>query len=182
MKKFFVLCMSLMMAITLVACGKAEEGKAYTSSVEVLETMLNKEELDFPFMGGGFENAKDNAPAKVDSKDEAFINAFGIKGEMTKKVKEMASMTHLMNQNTFNCVAVMLNDGEDAKAFAKEMETNLANTQWLCGAPSILYVIDCGNNTLVCMYGDGEVTDPVKEKAMKNLTGSTLLTETSLAE
>lgn len=182
MKKIFVLCMSLMMAFTLVACGKSEDVKTYASATEVLETMINKEELEFPFMGGGFENITENAPAQVKESDVTFINSFGIKDDMIKKVKDIASMTHMMNQNTFNAAAVVLNDGEDAKAFAKEIETNLKATQWVCGAPSILYIFDCGNNTLVCMYGDEEVAGLMKEKATKFLTGSTVLSETSLVE
>ena len=182
MKKFMILCMSFLMTVTLAACGKKDDVKEYASTNEVLETVINGEELDFPFMGGGTLNMKDNAPETVDLKDEFFISSFGIKEDMVDKVKEMSSMTHGMNQNIFNGAAVKLNDGEDVSSYLETLKENFLGSQWMCGAPEVFYVLDLGNNYFVTFYGAEEVAAPLKDKALAQLTGSKLVIDEKITE
>lgn len=105
----------------------------------------------------------------------------GLPESQIASVDDAASMIHMMNANTFTGAAYHLKDGTDLDAFAEEVKTNILNTQWICGFPDTLLIINAGGGYVITAYGQGDIMESFKTKVQSALEGSEVMVEVPIA-
>lgn len=185
MKKFVSVMMALAMLLSLTACGGNSAAEttvptetagveAPASALEILEnTWANfPEEEKFAIYGGSFEThaakmAEDETyqPAShPESYDMAYAEGLSyslyIPVETVASVEEAATMTHMMNANTFSAGVVRLNADTDVKALGDTMKDVLMNNMWICGQPEQLLIAVVGGNYMLIGFGVNDAMNP----------------------
>lgn len=159
--------------------GESEESK-YGEALDVLSAIRQsyKEEDMFAIYGGNQENAVMDAPGKFDiSKTEEMKVNLGLPEELWDDIEDAASMIHMMNANTFTGAVYHLKDGTDSNDFADAVKTNIMATQWICGQPDTLVVIEVKGNYIITAYGEAEIMETFKNNALSALDGSQVVIE-----
>ena len=168
MKRTLSLMLALVMAVSLMACGKKDDGKnnadAPADSLALLTKVWDSytDDEKFPTSGGDYSeaNSKEDAPGVYDLTDRAAVDsALGL--PETAKVDQAASLIHMMNQNTFTAAAYHCTD--DADALATALRDNIQQRQWMCGFPDKLVIATLGNY-VVSVYGDEELVNTFRDK------------------
>ena len=101
-----------------------------SSPLNLLNTVWKSysEDDKFPASGGDYseENAKDDAPGKFDVSDSAVLEStLAVPEDSADLLKKAASLTHMMNLNTFTAGAFQLKDSKNADKFAKAMKESI---------------------------------------------------------
>lgn len=197
MKKLIALTLALVMALSLAACGAADETGTTTgannetettvasevevnSALEVLEKVwaLYAEDQKFYAMGGDYNAPVDNAPGSVELSNTDFLtyNLLVPEAEQAGLV-EAASLIHAMNANTFTCGAYVVGDAE---AFASAMQTAIQGNQWMCGFPETLYIVNVGGYVVVA-FGVNDAMTPFQTNLTTAFPGATELVNEPIA-
>ena len=176
MKKLFALLLVAALLVTLGACAAKEPNNTASDSsatetvdpLTLLETVWNSfsEDEKFPAVGGDLseENLKDGAPGKYVITDAAELaRVMGFPQTEVASVKAAASLTHMMNANTFTCGALRVKNGDDAAKLAEDLRDAIQNKQWMCGFPDKLVIATLGNY-VVSVYGDEELVNTFRDK------------------
>ena len=148
MKRTLSLILALVMALSLAACGKKDDGKnnadAPADSLALLTKVWDSytDDEKFPAAGGDYETSVDEAPGAFD---------------------HAASLMHMMNANTFTCGALRVKNGDDAAKLAEDLRDAIQNKQWMCGFPDKLVIATLGNY-VVSVYGDEELVNTFRDK------------------
>ena len=142
-----------------------------TSPLNLLNTVWKSySEADkFPASGGDYseENAKDDAPGKFDVSDSAVLEStLAVPEDSADLLKKAASLTHMMNLNTFTAGAFQLKDSKNADKFAKAMKEGIENRRWVCGFPDKFVIIKV-NGYVVSAFGAEDLIDTFKSKTLK---------------
>lgn len=119
--------------------------------------------------GGDYseENAKDDAPGKFDDSDSAVLEStLAVPEASADLLKKAASLTHMMNLNTFTAGAFQLKDSKNADKFAKAMKESIENRRWVCGFPDKFVIIKV-NGYVVSAFGAADLIDTFKSKTLK---------------
>ena len=127
------------------------------------------EDDKFPASGGDYseENAKDDAPGKFDVSDSAVLEStLAVPEDSADLLKKAASLTHMMNLNTFTAGAFQLKDSKNADKFAKAMKESIENRRWVCGFPDKFVIIKV-NGYVVSAFGAEDLIDTFKSKTLK---------------
>ena len=157
MKRTLSLMLALVMAVSLMACGKKDDGKnnadAPADSLALLTKVWDSYTDDEKFPAAGCDyseaNSKEDAPGVYDLTDRAAVDsALGL--PETAKVDQAASLVHMMNQNTFTAAAYHCTD--DADALATALRDNIQQRQWMCGFPDKVAVAVVGEY-VVSVFG-----------------------------
>ncbi len=159
--------------------GESEESK-YGEALDVLSAIRQsyKEEDMFAIYGGNQENAVMDAPGKFDiSKTEEMKVNLGLPEELWDDIDDAASMVHMMNANTFTGAVYHLKDGTDSNDFADAVKTNIMATQWICGQPDTLVIIEVKGNYIITAYGEAGIMETFKDNALSALDGSQVIME-----
>ena len=159
--------------------GESEESK-YGEALDVLSAIRQsyKEEDMFAIYGGNQENAVMDAPGKFDiSKTEEMKVNLGLPEELWDDIDDAASMVHMMNANIFTGAVYHLKDGTDSKDFADVVKTNIMATQWICGQPDTLVIIEVKGDYIITAYGEAEIMETFKDNALSALDGSQVIME-----
>jgi len=188
MKKRIVFALlALTLLLSMVACGEAaqetlteeatvteevkteetkeeatkEEAEEETGAVAVLNKAWNKlgEDKKFPVIGGTMEAPVDGKAGKIDLKNvESITSALHISEEDLAKVTDAASITHMMNANTFTAAAYQVKS-DDAAAFTASLKESIKGTQWMCGFPETLVIYTVDGEYVVAAFGNGQAID-----------------------
>lgn len=167
MKKIASFLLVVLLALSIVSCSNTgNETPAITSRdpLEVLEKAWENYPGDkFAAAGGDFaeENQKMDAPGKYGLDADAMNASFGFPADSIDKIDSAASLMHMMNANTFSCLAVHLKDVADADTVASAIKDNVMNRRWMCGFPDklvILRVDDC----IISMFGHEDLINSFK--------------------
>lgn len=156
--------------------GTAEESTAQGGTAEITDALalLNAiwdsygEDEKFPAAGGDFseENAVTDAPGRYSIEDGAALDSvLGLPEDAAGKIDGAASLTHMMNANTFTCGVFHVGSGEDVASVTASLRDNILQRQWMCGFPDKLVVITAGDY-VISAFGDEEMIDTFKAKAM----------------
>ncbi len=142
-----------------------------TSPLNLLNTVWKSysEDDKFPASGGDYseENAKDDAPGKFDVSDSAVLEStLAVPEDSADLLKKAASLTHMMNLNTFTAGAFQLKDSKNADKFAKAMKESIENRRWVCGFPDKFVIIKV-NGYVVSAFGAEDLIDTFKSKTLK---------------
>lgn len=173
MKRVWILTLSMIMAISLCACGKSStaggENADIADSVTLLSSVWSEfaEDEKFPVGGGDFASDETTAmdePGKFGTSDAGLLDSMlAFPENDAAKIDDAASIMHMMNANTFTCSAVRVKSGEDASKIAADIKGNLDNRQWICGMPD-QYVIYTLGNYVVTAFGEKSIIDTFKTK------------------
>lgn len=190
MKKIAVLLM-VAIILTVSGCGNATgENKQestqsqYEQALDVWTAVLGAygEDEKFSIFGGDSENAVMDAPGKFDiSKTEELEYTLRLPQSQFANVDDAASMIHMMNANTFTGAAYRLKDGTDVNAFADEVKENVLATQWMCGFPDTLVIIDVDGTYVITAFGEAEIMETFKNNALSALSGAQVILETPIS-
>lgn len=142
-----------------------------SSPLNLLNTVWKSysEDDKFPASGGDYseENAKDDAPGKFDVSDSAVLEStLAVPEDSADLLKNAASLTHMMNLNTFTAGAFQLKDSKNADKFAKAMKESIENRRWVCGFPDKFVIIKV-NGYVVSAFGAKDLIDTFKSKTLK---------------
>ena len=142
-----------------------------SSPLNLLNTVWKSysEDDKFPASGGDYseENAKDDAPGKFDVSDSAVLEStLAVPEASADLLKKAASLTHMMNLNTFTAGAFQLKDSKNADKFAKAMKESIENRRWVCGFPDKFVIIKV-NGYVVSAFGAADLIDTFKSKTLK---------------
>lgn len=161
MKKILAVIMATILVLSLAACG----GKAttdITDSAELLNTVWNAyaAEDKFPAAGGDALNTVMDAPGVFGVEDtEALDATLGFPAASAAKIDGAASLTHMMNLNTFTAGAYHIVDSADTDGLVTEIKDNIMKRQWMCGFPDKLVIVTIDDLYIVSAFGGSELVD-----------------------
>ena len=169
MKKILALMLALVMALSLVACGGGNDTKndepngdkpaGITSALALLETVWNDygEDEKFSVVGGGPDAGQmvENAPAAFDLTDRSLAEHNLVLPE-SAQVDEAASLTHMLNANTFTAAAY--HAAGDVQALATELRDAVQGNRWMCGFPDKV-VVAVRDEYVVVAFGAEDLVD-----------------------
>ena len=121
MKRTLSLMLALVMAVSLMACGKKDDGKADNADAPADSLALLTKVWDsytddekFPAAGGDYETSVDDAPGAFDPSNADNLNfLLTVPTEDASLIDDAASLMHMMNANTFTCGALPVKNGDD---------------------------------------------------------------------
>ncbi len=131
--------------------------------VDILKAAWGKvaDDSKFPVGGGDAEHTDFEGPGLV--VDKAFMGSILLIPEAEQaKIDAAGSFMHMMNANSFTCGAYHLTNAADVDAFAQTMRDTIANNQWMCGFPELMYIAKVGTSNVVVMFGLTDAVNPVK--------------------
>lgn len=197
MKRFFVLLLTGLMTISILACGNQTNSQTNTSSestnqnitsnnnisdaVSLLTTVWDsyQEDEKFSVVGGDFseENQTMNGPGKYSLEDSvALDSSLAFPADSIAKIDDAASLVHMMNANTFTCGAFHVIDSNNLSSLATSIKENIANRQWMCGFPD-KFVILTVDDYILTMFGEEQLIDTFKEKLTTAYSSVTIIFE-----
>ena len=74
-----------------------------------------------------------------------------------------ASLTHMMNLNTFTCGAFHAVSTQDAAKLADDLHTAIADKHWMCGFPDKMVIVTL-DQTVISLYGHEDLVNTVRDK------------------
>ena len=170
MKRTLSLMLALVMAVSLMACGKKDDGKnnadAPADSLALLTKVWDSytDDEKFPAAGGDYENPVGDAPGAVSIADADNLNyMLTLPVEDAGKIDGAASLSHMMNANTFTCGAFHVTSKDDVETVASDLRDAIQSKQWMCGFPDKLVIATLGNY-VVSVYGDEELVNTFRDK------------------
>lgn len=187
MKKFVsMMLIAALMLTVLVGCGKSGETTPATgepagpdSALELLNTVwgLYGEDEKFPATGGEMGETLTEGPGAFTTIDEMVTYSLLIPTDQLENVTEIASLSHMMNSNTFTGGAYRLAEGVTAEDFGKAMESAVLGNQWMCGFPDQLLIQSVGSGYVVVAFGHEEIMEVFKTHLLEAYPDSVTLTE-----
>ena len=172
MKRTISILLALVLALSLAACGKKDDGKNGADAPADSLTILTKvwesysDDEKFPAAGGDYDNSVDGAPGKFDSSNADNLSyLLTVPTEDASLVDDAASLMHMMNMNTFTCGAMRTANADDASKLADDLRSAIQSKQWMCGFPDKLVIATLGNY-VVSMYGEADLIDTFRDKLL----------------
>ena len=169
MKKITSLALALALALTLTACGKKDNTAGNgDSSVPADATALltavwdaHSDDEKFPAAGGDSENPVEDAPGAVSIADADNLNyMLTLPVEDAGKIDGAASLSHMMNANTFTCGAFHVTSKDDVETVASDLRDKL-----------VIFTYD---QYVVSLYGDEELVNTFRDKFTATYSDSTI--------
>lgn len=182
MRKLIALFMAALLLLALVGCASDNEAteapkteattEATTEAPEPVVTVddpleiLNNvwagytDEEKFPAAGGDFseENSNMEGPGRFSLEDlETLEYLLLMPADTAAMVDDAASLTHMMNANTFTCGAFHVTNAADVDAVVAALKDKITTNQWMCGFPDDLYIITI-DNCVISVFGNAELT------------------------
>ena len=179
MKKITSLALALALALTLTACGKKDNtAGSGDSSVPADATALltavwdaHSDDEKFPAAGGDYENPVEDAPGAVSIADADNLNyMLTLPVEDAGKIDGAASLSHMMNANTFTCGAFHVTSKDDVETVASDLRDTIQSKQWMCGFPDKLVVLTYGEY-VVALFGADDLVDDFVNTMTATYTG-----------
>ena len=179
MKKITSLALALALALTLTACGKKDNTAGNgDSSVPADATALltavwdaHSDDEKFPAAGGDYENPVEDAPGAVSIADADNLNyMLTLPVEDAGKIDGAASLSHMMNANTFTCGAFHVTSKDDVETVASDLRDAIQSKQWMCGFPDKLVVLTYGEY-VVALFGADDLVDDFVNAMTATYTG-----------
>lgn len=185
MKRTLSLILALVMALSLAACGKKDDGNADApaDSLALLTKVWDSytDDEKFPAAGGDYETSVDDAPGAFDPSNADNLNfLLTVPTEDASLIDDAASLMHMMNANTFTCGAYHLSDDVSAADVASSLRDNIMNRQWMCGFPDKLMVITMGQ-FVVSVYGAEDLVDTFRDKLQNCFSSAVVVYDEPIA-
>ncbi len=144
--------------------SKPEESKPEQPSISDPVALLNNvynlfgEEEKFPATGGDFSSGEliEGAGAYSLADPDALDYSSGFPAAEIGKIDSAATLTHLMNQNTFTSGAYHVAAGTDMEALSELIKNNIQSRQWMCGCPDKIIVATI-DDYIISAFGHEEI-------------------------
>ena len=128
MKRTLSLILALVMAVSLMACGKKDDNKGGDTDTPADSlTILNKvwesytDDEKFPAAGGDIENSVDDAPGAFNVSDiDSLEYLLSVPADDAALIDDAASLMHMMNANTFTCGALRAKSADDVSTLTAD--------------------------------------------------------------
>ena len=166
MKKFLTLLLAAAMTLSLAACGsKTDDNSGNNSQPASALELLNavwanySDDDKFPAAGGDYDEANmtEDAPGNFSVEDgDALDYSLSFPAADAGKLSDAASLTHMMNANTFTAAAYHATG--DTAELAQQLRDNIMQRQWMCGFPDKVAVIVVGEY-VVSVFGAEDLVD-----------------------
>lgn len=121
-----------------------EENSGISDPVTLLNSVyaLFGEDEKFPATGGDFSSGEliEGAGSFALAEPDILDNVIGYPAAEIAQIDSAATLTHMMNQNTFSSGAYHVVAGTDTAALAESIRANIQNRMWCCGFPEKLIV------------------------------------------
>ena len=177
MKRTLSLILALVMALSLAACGKKDDGKnnadAPADSLALLTKVWDSytDDEKFPAAGGDYETSVDDAPGAFDPSNADNLNfLLTVPTEDASLIDDAASLMHMMNANTFTCGAFHVTSKDDVETVASDLRDAIQSKQWMCGFPDKLVVLTYGEY-VVALFGADDLVDDFVNTMTATYTG-----------
>ena len=181
MKKFLTLLLAAAMTLSLAACGSKTDDNSGNNSqpasaLELLNTVwANYSDDDkFPATGGDYDEANmtEDAPGNFSVEDgDALDYSLSFPAADASKLSDAASLTHMMNANTFTAGAFHVASSSDVDSVVSDLKDNIMNRQWMCGFPDKLVILTLGDYVVSC-YGAEDLVDQFSGKVTETFAVS----------
>ena len=133
MKKFLTLLLAAAMTLSLAACGSKNDGNANggdsqpADALALLNTVWSSYADDdkFAVVGGDYDEANmtEDAPGRFGVEDgDTLDSMLGFPAADADKLTDAASLSHMMNANTFTCGALRVKNGRAQKILSGIMQ------------------------------------------------------------
>lgn len=121
-----------------------EENSGISDPVTLLNSVytLFGEDEKFPATGGDFSSGEliEGAGSFALAEPDMLDNVTGFPAAEIASIDSAATLTHMMNQNTFTAGAFHVVSGTDLAALCEAIRANIQNRMWCCGFPEKLIV------------------------------------------
>ena len=181
MKKIISILLAAAMVLAFAACGNNSGNNggndaAVTDPLEVLSKTWSSlpEEDKFPAAGGDNGSPVDDKPGKFDISDTDNLDyMLSFPAGSVDLIDSAASISHMMNMNTFTCGAFHVTSKDDVETVASDLRDAIQSKQWMCGFPDKL-VIFTYDQYVVSLYGDEELVNTFRDKFTATYSDSTI--------
>ena len=171
MKKIISILLAAAMVLAFAACGNNSGNNggndaAVTDPLEVLSKTWSSlsEEDKFPASGGDNGSPVDDKPGKFDISDTDNLDyMLSFPAGSVDLIDSAASISHMMNMNTFTCGAFHVKDSGDVAALCASLRENILDRHWMCGFPDKLVIVTVGDY-VVSVYGYTDLVDTFTAK------------------
>lgn len=145
----------------------APETDAASDPKALLDAIWNnyKEDDKFPAAGGDYDevNMVDGAPGNVGLADaDSVEHLTGFPAASIGEIDAAASLSHMMNGNSFTCGAYRVKEGTDVDALAQSIRDAIQGRRWMCGFPDKI-VIATVDNYIVSVFGLEDLVDNFRD-------------------
>lgn len=157
---------------------------AYANALDLFNKIWGSYTDDdkFPVGGGDEDHNSDEGPGVFDiEKNKESIKAYThITDDLLATVKnDAANLMHMMNTNTFSSAIFHLKDAKTAESFAKDYNSAIMGTRWMCGFPDKVMVVSVGEYIIVG-FGNADLIDTFKTKCLAADTNAKLLIDANI--
>lgn len=185
-RRYVPLCL-LGMLLALTACTQTAEKptEQMQNGPKDALALLNRvwdsygEDERFSAAGGDLteENMREDAPGKFGIADTEQLNSsLGFPVDQVERIDGAASLTHMMNANTFTCGAFHVKRADDVKTVAAALKENILKRHWVCGFPDQLTVASV-DDYIVSFFGDAELVKAFQNKLSAAFPETKILSE-----
>ncbi len=135
---------------------------------EDVDTDGNRYNDKFPVMGGHFESAVIDKPAKYDlSKTSDLTLMYCVAESAIPMLDDAATIVHLMKASTFTAGAYHVADEANMETVAKALHTQILENRWLDGFPDELLIVKIDEQYVVSAIGTAEVMDSFRNALLE---------------
>lgn len=189
MKKLFSLLLAAAMILSLAACGSKNDagsgGGQPESALDLLNAVWSQYSDDdkFPAIGGDMSdgNTVEDAPGSFSIEDgDALDYSLGYPAADADKLAGAASLTHMMNANTFTAGAFHVASSSDVDSVVSDLKDNIMNRQWMCGFPDKLVILTLGDYVISC-YGAEDLVDQFSGKVTETFADAAVVCDEAIA-
>ena len=174
MKKFLTLLLTAAMTLSLAACGSKNDGNANggdsqpADALALLNTVWssNADDDKFAVVGGDYDEANmtEDAPGRFGVEDgDTLDSMLGFPAADADKLADAASLSHMMNANTFTCGAFHVANADDVSSIAEDIHSEISGKHWMCGFPDKMFLATNGN-LIVSVYGNEDLVNTFRDK------------------
>ena len=186
MKKFVSILLAALFVLAFAACGNnggTPAGDKVTDPLEVLNKTWSSlpEDYKFPAAGGDNNHPVEDKPGTFDISDADSLDyMLSFPADSASLIDSAASISHMMNMNTFTCGAYHVKNAADAKTLAQSLRDSIQSRQWMCGFPDKLVILTLGDYVISC-YGAEDLVDQFSEKVTEAFADAAVVCDEAIA-
>ena len=186
MKKFVSILLAALFVLAFAACGNnggTPAGDKVTDPLEVLNKTWSSlpEDYKFPAAGGDNNHPVEDKPGTFDISDADSLDyMLSFPADSASLIDSAASISHMMNMNTFTCGAYHAADAKNVSKLADDLRAAIQGKQWMCGFPDKL-VIATMDKYVIGMYGDEELINTFRDKLLASYSAAAVVYDEAIA-
>lgn len=89
-------------------------------------------------------------------------------------IDSAASLTHMMNSNTFTCGAFHAASKDNVSQLAQDLRSEFQAKHWMCGFPDKIVVATMGQY-VVSVYGNEDLVNTFRDKLLSSYSSMTVV-------